>query len=188
MLGNHYPHRKISGQSRKDRLDSPGSSSGCAYPQNQRQILPAAPGNPPNFNRRYRLARLPTDHSFGGSNHLVQKLGFHVPKHIRWPAGWLGDKVHRPQLQCLQGLLCTLFGQRTYDDNGAWVFSHDKLQTLQPVHPGHLQVQGHHIRVQRLNLIQPILAVHGGTDNLNPGISLEHFRDNLPHKRRIIHD
>src|SRR5271170_8120978 len=63
----------------------------------------------------------------------------------------------------------------------------DLPQHLEPIHPRHVQIQRHHVRMQLFQLSQSHFAVHRRAHHFNRRIPLQHLRNQLPHQRRIIH-
>ena len=57
----------------------------------------------------------------------------------------------------------------------------------QSVHIGHFDVQDHQIRVELRRLVEGDPSRSRGTDDVDVGLRLQFFRDDLPDDERIVH-
>ena len=62
----------------------------------------------------------------------------------------------------------------------------DLPQHFDAVHARHVDIERDHVRVQLVDFLQPDGAIHGGADDFDGRIALQHLRDQLAHQRRIV--
>src|SRR5208282_2132846 len=75
---------------------------------------------------------------------------------------------------------------RTHHDDRHRMAAHDLFQSVDAVHGGHLQVEGHHVGTQLFDLFQAEISVHRGAHDLDGLIGLKHLRDQLAHQGGVV--
>ena len=78
-----------------------------------------------------------------------------------------------------------LLSQRRDHHDGPWRLDHDLAEAHEPIHPGHLNVQRHDLRIERSHEFKSFTAVSRQPDVEVPLLK-EDFFEQLTHQRRIV--
>src|SRR6185312_12033630 len=87
-----------------------------------------------------------------------------------------------------QGFECGVgaFGSHCrYHDNRARLLNHDPVEAGEPVHFGHMDVEGHHVRTSHLDNFERLAAVAGKPD-LEIGLRRKDLANQLANESRVV--
>jgi hypothetical protein len=131
-------------------------------------------------------AQPPTRHAGQGPDLGLEVLGQVEQVHVPLHAG-LVDEVHGPQLEAAQGHVRAFRGQRREQEYGDGGLLHDLLEGLEAAQARHLDVEGHHVGLELLDLVVAVLAVDGHSHHLDVGRGVEHARERAAHEGGVVH-
>ncbi len=100
----------------------------------------------------------------------------------------LGDEVEGPELQRAEGRLAAGLGQRRDHDDGGGARPHELLEEGEPVHLGHLDVEGDDVGGEPLDVTKGRHWIGRRADDLDLGVARENVAEHAAHERRIIDD
>ena len=85
----------------------------------------------------------------------------------------LGDKIKSAVAERIQGGIRALGSVAADHDDRDGMLLDDLAKHIEAVHPGHFQVERHHIGAKFLNFLEPQDPIHGGSHHLDGGIALQ---------------
>ena len=100
---------------------------------------------------------------------------------------WLLNDLHRPVFEGFQRALRPLSDEAGADHHRYGVLRHDLPQEGQPVHAGHLQIEGQHVRRECDDLVASHVRIASRANDFEAGILVERVRDGATHDRRVVH-
>src|SRR6266481_5728457 len=100
----------------------------------------------------------------------------------------LGEKIDGAVRESFQRGVTAFFRMSAEENDRQRGAPHDEAQGLHAIHPRHLQIECHDIRLQLFNLLQREGAVHGRAYHFDGRFAREDRGDKLPHESGVIHD
>ena len=98
----------------------------------------------------------------------------------------LGYVVEGPRSEGIEGFFRILLSGGAHHEDGARALSHDAAQSLQPVEPGHFDIERDDIGIEGGNLGERIGSAAGGSGNFEAGLGSDHLRESGAHEGAIV--
>jgi hypothetical protein len=96
------------------------------------------------------------------------------------PVG-LGVAIDRTQGEGAGRDLVALLGRAGHDDHRRRPQGHDLLEEIEPVHPGHLDIQRHHVWIEALDELAPLSRIGGRADDRDVVLGGKARHQDRPH-------
>ena len=114
--------------------------------------------------------------------------------HLQWQVGEdllfarhrFGDAVDRAYFQGRDRRHRSLVRQVRHHDHGRRAQTHDLGEEFDPVHVRHLDIESHHVGIERLHRIAGFQRVGCLPDDLDIGVAAERMADQASHGARIV--
>jgi hypothetical protein len=138
---------------------------------------------------RHSLAQPSAGLELGAGRHsdLLQQLRRELGKPERHGTGRLQHEVDGAELERLQRFGGAFAGARRDHDDRTWPFDHDPIETLEPAHLRHLDVERDDRRAERLQPVERLDPVARELD-LEVRLAAENLAEQLPYQRRVVDD
>ena len=98
------------------------------------------------------------------------------------------EKIHRAQFQRTEGNIRAPFGQGRNHHHRHRSQAHQFFQEIEPVHAGHFDVQGEHVRVELLDQFPRHQWIGGCAHHFHVGLAIDDFLHQAADQRRVVDD
>ena len=101
----------------------------------------------------------------------------------------LAHEIDRAELEAAEREVhAALRARGAQHHDGARRLAHDVAERLQPVELGHLDVERHDVRLERVDLPDGLVAVARRADDLEIRRAIDDLADDAPHERTVVDD